>query len=107
MYLNGKYHEIISENECLIYAEKRYPFFFWNIYKNVKYKCIFKSADISGYDIPNYKYFSINVKSISRVDSYERYILDIYMMSHDSEFSDKREILKNIRKQKLDKLINN
>ncbi len=104
MYLRGKSHKFISTNECVIYAEKKWNFGLFDISKIVKYKCEIINYDSNYNYFTTFKYFKYDGESIP-VNDYEKFSLDSYNWNIIKDLNGDK-ILKDIRKQKLEKIEN-
>jgi len=93
-YLQGIRHRFISENECIIVAEKQWKYILFEISTEVEYTAKFEEL-FKGYE--KFTYF----KDGKPVGGYEDHCLDIYSYKI---IIDRKNIKKEIRKQKLDKL---
>jgi len=96
-YLEGIRHRFISDNECIIVAERQWKFVLFEFSKEVEYTCKFKTI-FKGWD--KFDYF----KDGEPADGYVEHCLDMYTYKVREEILNRSNIKKNIRKQKLEQL---
>ena len=93
-YLQGISHRFISEDECVIVAERQWKYILFEFSKEVEYTAKFKEI-FKGYN--QFNFFKNGIP----VNGYEKYCLEMY--SH-KILIDNSNLKKYIRKRKLDKL---
>jgi len=95
-YLEGIDHKLISEDEIIIIAEKKWDYILFNKIKKIEYVCKIESDQ---YYI-TFKYF----KDGKPADNYAIFYLDWYTFKIEKELGNKKNIKRVIRKLKLDKI---